>query len=358
MARQWILTGQEGFETSLKYEENVPVPSADQLGPNEVLVKLYAASLNYRELVIAGPGGINGPINPPVIPACDGAGIVEAVGSSVKGFKHGDRVVTHFAPDLVQSSGGDAYSSMFDVPAMLGQGTDGTLRSFGVFAEGALVPAPASLEWLPAATLTVTWLTAWNLLFGLEGRKAGPGTLVLVQGTGGVSIATLQLAVAAGATVVATTSSEAKAARLKALGAKHVVNYRSNPDGWGKEARALTPNGRGFDLIADIGGNETLSQSLGAVRVDGILAVVGGVGEDAAPVPLFAALMHTCIVRGVLGGSQNQFKELVRFIDEKKIKPAVDDVVFELADAKDAYRRLKAKKHFSKVLIRIDHSEA
>ncbi|KAK7427810.1 hypothetical protein QQZ08_005748 [Neonectria magnoliae] len=359
MARQWTLTSQEGFETSLKYEENVPVPSAEKLAPNEVLVKLYAASLNYRELIIAGPGGINGPITPPVIPACDGAGVVEAVGSSVKSFKHGDRVVTHFAPELVESSGGDAYSSLFDVPAMLGQGTDGTLRSIGVFAEGALVRAPASLDWLPAATLTVTWLTAWNILLGLEGKKAGPGTLVLVQGTGGVSIATLQLAVALGATVVATTSSEAKAVRLRALGAKHVVNYRSNPDGWGKEARALTPNGRGFDIIADVGGNETLSQSLGAVRVDGVLAVIGGVGEAAAePVPLFAALMHTCIVRGILGGSQNQFNDLVRFIDERQIKPAVDDVVFELADAKDAYRRLKEKKHFSKVVIRIDHPEA
>ncbi|KAJ9156594.1 Polyketide synthase, enoylreductase [Pleurostoma richardsiae] len=358
MARQWILTGQEGFETSLQYEENIPIPPADKLGPNKVLVEMHAASLNYRELIIAGPVGINGPINPPIVPACDGAGIVKAVGPSVSDFRPGDRVVTHLAPKLVESRGDEAFSTIADVPAMLGQGTDGTLRSIGMFSEGALVHAPTSLEWLPASTLTCTWTTAWNALFGLEGKKVGPGSWVLVQGTGGVSIATLQLAEAVGANVVATSSSEERAAKLRDLGAKHVINYRSNPDGWGQEARALTPNGRGFDIIVDIGGNQTLSQSLAAIHVDGVVMVVGGVGETADPVPLFAALLHTCIVRGVLGGSRRQFKELVRFIDEKKIKPAIDDVVFELADAKYAYRRLKEKKHFSKVVIRIDHPDA
>ncbi|KAM5341336.1 hypothetical protein ACJ41O_014367 [Fusarium nematophilum] len=357
MARQWILSSQEGFETSLEYQENIPIPSADQLGPNEVLVKMHAASLNYRELVIAGPGGINGPITPPVIPACDGAGSVEAVGSSVTNFKPGDRVVTYYAPKVVEAGGADAFAStMKDALAMLGQGTDGTLRSVGVFPESALVHAPTLLDWLPAATLTVTWVTAWNVLLGLEGKIAGPGTQVLVQGTGGVSVATLQLAVALGATVVASTSSEDRAERLKTLGAKHVVNYRSNPDGWGKEARALTLDGRGFDIVVDIGGNETLPHSLEAVRLNGVVAVVGGVGKPTAEVvPMFAALMYNCIVRGVLGGALNQFKELVQFIDEKGVKPAVDDVVFELAEAKDAYRRLKEKKHFSKVLIRVDH---
>ena len=271
-------------------------------------------------------------------------------------FKPGDKVVTFFDPKLVEASGGDAPSTMINVTSMLGQGTDGTLRSYGVFSEYALVHAPESLDWLPAATLSCTWLTAWNLLFGLKGKAVGPDSWVLVQGTSGVSIATLQVAVAAGANVVATTSSEEKAARLKELGAKHVVNYRTNPSGWGQEARGFTPNGRGFDFVADVGGNETLAQSLAAVGANGIVNVVGGVGENVEAVPLFAALMYTCIVRGFLGGTYNQLKELVQYIDEKKIKPAVDDVVFELADAKDAYRRFKEKKHFSKVVIRVDHS--
>jgi NADPH:quinone reductase-like Zn-dependent oxidoreductase len=280
------------------------------------------------------------------------------VGSSVQEFQPGDRVVTHLAPKLVETSGDNASASLTDVSAMLGQGTDGTLRSIGVFAEKALVHAPVTLDWLPAATLTCTWTTAWNALFGVEGRKAGPGTWVLVQGTGGVSIATLQLAAAAGATVVATTSTGEKETRLKGLGATHTVNYRSNPDSWSQKARSLTPSGRGFDIVVDIGGNQTLPQSLVAVRVDGLVLLVGGVGETTAPVPLFEVLMHTCMVRGLICGSRAQFKQLVSYIDEKGIQPAVDDVVFELAEAKDAYRRLKDKKHFSKIVIRVDHPDA
>ncbi|KAL4783806.1 hypothetical protein BJX76DRAFT_242895 [Aspergillus varians] len=356
MARQWVLTGQEGFEASLEYQDSISIPSAQDLAPNEVLVKMHAASINYRELVIASPRGINGPISPPVIPSCDGAGVVEAVGKSVRDFHAGDRVVTHVAPKFVDTHGDDALPGVEAAPACLGQGDDGTLRSWAVFSETALVHAPTTLSWLTAATLTTTWLTAWNALFGLEGRKAGPGSWVLVEGTGGVSIATLQLAIAAGATVVATTSTDERADRLRALGVTHVVNYRTSPGAWGKEARELTPGGRGFDIVVDIAGNETFPQALAAVRVDGLVLVIGSVGDAAAdPVPLFAVFMQTCIVRGIIAGSRNQFRELVRYIDEKKIEPVVDDVVFELSEAKDAYRRLKEKKHFAKVVIRIDH---
>lgn len=278
-----------------------------------------------------------------------------AVGASVQEFQLGDRVITYVAPKVVESSGDSAIAGMVDAPAMLGQGTDGTLRSFGIFSEKALVHAPVSLDWLPAATITCTWATAWNTLFGVEGRKAGPGSWVLVQGTGGASIATLQLAIAAGATVVATTSTGEKEARLKELGAAHTINYRSHANSWGQKARSLTPGGRGFDIVVDIGGYQTLPQSLAAVRLEGVLTLVGAVGENAEPVPLLEVFMHTCMVRGVLCGSRTQLKQVVQYIDEKGIKPAVDDIVFELAEAKDAYKRLNDKKHFSKVVIRIDH---
>ncbi|KAI1875865.1 uncharacterized protein JN550_002151 [Neoarthrinium moseri] len=358
MARQWVLKSQEGFEKSLEYQDDIPIPLASELRSNEILVKLYAASVNYRELEIASPVGVNGPIETPVVPACDGAGIVEAVGSSVHRFRAGDRVVTHVAPKLVESSGDEAQCTISDVALCLGQGTDGTLRSHGVFSEAALVHAPESLGWLAASTLTCTWTTAWNALFGKKGSEIGPDSWILVQGTGGVSVASLQLAVAVGATVVATTSTEERASRLRLLGAAYTVNYRSNPEKWGAEARKLTPNGRGFDIVVDIGGNQTLTQSLAAVRAEGTVMVLGGVGESAEPVPLFSVLFHTCVVRGVLAGSRAQLRELVQFIDEKGIKPALDDVVFELKESKDAYRRLKEKKHFSKVVIRIDHPEA
>lgn len=214
--------------------------------------------------------------------------------------------------------------------------------------------APQSLDFLAAATLTCTWTTSWNALFGLKGQEIGPGSWVLVQGTGGVSVSALQLAVAAGASVVATTSSAEKAEKLRELGAKHVLNYRTNKE-WGVEARGLTPEGRGFDVIIEVTGNEGLGQSLAAARIDGIVVMIGMVGDAAAdPVSIFQVFFSTCIVRAILASSRTQFNEVVRYIDEKKIVPAVDDVVFELAEAKDAYRRLEEHKHFSKVLIRID----
>lgn len=288
------------------------------------------------------------------MPSCDGSGVVLAIGPSVLEFKVGDRIITHLGPWTVETRGDDAAFGLSDIPPALGQGSDGTLRSHAVFSEKALAHAPVSLDFLPAATLTCTWLTAWNALFGLEGRKVGPASWILVQGTGGVSVAALQIAVAAGATVVATTSAEERALRLTALGAKHVLNYRVNPK-WGAEARALTPENRGFDIVIDVGGDETLPQSLAAVRNNGVVLIIGGVGSASEAVPMLSALLQTCIIRGILAGSRTQLKEVVRFIDDKGINPAVDDVVFELAEAKAAYRRLKEKKHFSKVLIRIDH---
>ncbi|KAM0227801.1 hypothetical protein ACHAP5_012102 [Fusarium lateritium] len=356
MARRWILDDQQGYDSSLRYEDNIPLPSNKELGPHEVLVKMHAASLNYRDVIIAGSPNI-GSIKPPMTPLCDGAGSIEAVGSHVKTFKPGDRVITFPAPDVVDQRGSEGQSGMADVPTMLGLGTQGTLRSHGIFSESALVHAPKSLNWLQAAILPVTWLTAWNALSDLKSSQIGPESWILVQGTGGVSVATLQLAFALGLTVVATTSSEEKAAKLEELGATHVVNYRENPTDWGKQARSLTPDGRGFDVIVDIGGNETLHHSLAAVRPYGSIQVVGAVGQGTEPVSMMEALMCTCAIRGFLMGSQSQFNELVEFIDQKKLQPSFDDVVFELAEAKSAYKRLDERKHFAKVVVRIDHHD-
>ena len=298
-----------------------------------------------------------GATNTPLIPGCDGAGEVLAVGSSVQDFRVGDKVITYPAPAIASTQDGDtAAPGLRDAPRMLGHGTDGTLRSVGVFAEKALVHAPASLGWTLAASLPCNWTTAWNVLFGLEGKKAGPGTWVLVQGTGGLSVAALQLAVVAGATVVATTSSEEKEARLRMLGAAHTVNYRREPEEWAVKARGLTPGGRGFDIVVDVGGDETLTHSLSAARLDGVVALVGLVGnKDAASVPLLSVFQHGCIVRSLILGSREQLRQVVQFIDEKKITPVIDDRVFELAEARNAYRFLSERRHFAKVVIRIDH---
>ncbi|KAJ5158637.1 uncharacterized protein N7500_008288 [Penicillium coprophilum] len=168
-------------------------------------------------------------------------------------------------------------------------------------------------------------------------------------------MAALQLAVAVGARVIATTSSDEKGARLKTLGATHVINYQTHPETRGEDARTLTPGGRSADFVIDVGGTETLPVSLAAVRVDVIVLVTGQVGESTVDaVSMFAALLHTCIARGILASSRNQFRELVRFIDDHKVVPVVDDVMFEMAEARSAYMRLKEKKHFAKVLIKVD----
>ncbi|KXH34758.1 zinc-containing alcohol dehydrogenase [Colletotrichum simmondsii] len=360
MPRRWILTGQSGFETSLKYEENVP--QADKVAAHEVLVELHGASLNYRELAIAdttaiiqGTAATAGAIRQHVVPGSDGAGIVKAIGSAVTAFKTGDHVVTHLAPKHVERCGDDELPIYQDIIEGLGQTIDGTLQSEGIFTETGLVRVPKSLGWPEAATLTCSGLTAWNALFGLKGREPRSGTWVLVQGTGGVSIAALQLAVAAGATVVATTSSAEKEERLKALGASHTISYRENPEDWGVKTRSFTPKQAGFDIVVDVAGNDSLSQSLTAVKTNGVVVSAGLVGGKAEVVPMLAALMRPCIVRGVVLGSRAQFRDMVRFLEEKNVKPVIDDKTFELAEAKAAYARLKEKKHFSKIVIKIDH---
>lgn len=269
-------------------------------------------------------------------------------------FKPGDHVITLLSPDTVEKGGDEAFPDFPAISDGLGQRRNGTLQTHGVFPQSALVHGPKSIGWIEASTLTCSGLTAWNSLFGFQGKQVSAGDWVLTQGTGGVSVAALQLAVAAGATVVATTSSDAKAERLRALGATHVVNYHANPEGWGEQAKALTPNGAGFDFIVDIGGDATLGQCVPAAKTDGIVVLAGlrGSGE---PVPLLAALIHPCVVRGVLAGTRRQLRDLVRFVDENGVVPAVDDVEFELKDVKEAYRRLAETRHFSKVAIKINH---
>lgn len=290
-----------------------------------------------------------GDVKQDLIPGSDGAGIVVAVGSSVSNFKAGDRVVTHMCPFLPD----DQVPTMADISAGLGHSIDGTLRTRGNFHESALVRAPKNLHSSRACTLTCSGLTAWNALFGLKGRAVQSSDWVLVQGTGGVSIAALQFAVAAGATVVATTSSAEKAARLKGLGAAHVLNYRQVP-AWGTTVRALTPGGRGVDFVVDVGGNDTLLESLNAIRTDGIVVATGLLGgTDTPPIPMLAALMHACTVRGILLGTRNQFEDMVRFVEEHQIEPVIDHISFDMTEVKDAYERLEKQQHFSKVVVKM-----
>ena len=211
---------------------------------------------------------------------------------------------------------------------------DGTLRQYGSFNENGLVTMPSNLSYLEASTLSCAAVTAWNALYGL--KPLLPGDVVLTQGTGGVSIFAVQFAKAAGAKVIATTSSAEKAGVLKKLGADHVINYKDDA-AWGEKAAALTPGGEGVDHVIEVGGPSTIAQSLKAVKIDGVISIIGflgGVKGKEAP-SFLEVLNNICTVRGVFVGNREQFEAMNRAIEGNGIKPVVDKKVFALEDLKE-----------------------
>ncbi|KAI0165757.1 NAD(P)-binding protein [Xylariaceae sp. FL1272] len=352
----WTLPSQNGLE-SLHYEPNGPSRSEQDLGPEEVLVEICAASLNYRDIVVS-QGGVSGsPMRltapPSMIPGSDGSGRILAIGSAVTSerpeLKPGVEVITHMVPRIAD----DELPGYGQISSGVGGETNGTLCRRGIFHHGALVPKPKTLTHAQAATLTCSGLTAWNALMGCEGHKVKKDDWILVQGTGGVSIAALQIALAAGANVIATTSSSSKASRLLSIGATHVLNYRDTPS-WGAAAKALTPSSRGIDHVIDVGGPTTLPESMQAVRRDGLITISGLIGGLEGSVDMMGALWNICALRGILLGTRNMLRDMVAFVDDHKIPIAIDDVAFRLEDARGAYERLKEQKHLSKVIIKME----
>ncbi|KAL2870887.1 putative raffinose synthase protein Sip1 [Aspergillus lucknowensis] len=328
--KQWtVLNGENSFD-GLKYGD-APVP---KVGENEVLVKLHAASLNYRDLIIP-KGKYPFPLSFPVVPGSDGAGEVVEIGSKVSQFKRGDKVVTLFNQH-------HQYGAIDAAAAKSGLGgvIDGTLRQYGVFNENGVVRAPSNLDFLESSTLTCAGLTSWNALYGL--KPLLPGQTVLVQGTGGVSIFALQFAKAAGATVIATTSSDEKGKKLKELGADHVINYKTQPN-WGEVARSLTRDNVGVDHIIEVGGSGTLQQSFKCIKYEGIINIIGFLGGmDPKSIPgVLDALSHVCTLRGVYVGSKALMNDMVKAIEASNIHPVVDEKVFTLDKAREAYEYMK-----------------
>ncbi|KAK0389033.1 hypothetical protein NLU13_2609 [Sarocladium strictum] len=343
--KQWnIAEKPEGFDGLQLSEKEVPA-----VGDNDCLVKIQGASLNYRDLIVA-KGTYPFPMKPSVVPGSDGAGTVVAVGKNVTRFKPGDKVVTLFNQ---QHIGGP-----LDMNAMasgLGGALDGTLRSYAAFNEQGLVPLPKSLNFLEGATLTCAGLTAWNALFGLGGKKLLPGQWVLTQGTGGVSIFAVQFAKAAGAKVIATTSSDEKAELLKKLGADHIINYRENAE-WGKKAKELA-DGLGVHHVIEVAGPKSMAQSLEAIRMDGVITIIGFVGGFDAQQPGFIeCLNRQCTTRGVLVGSRAMMEEMCAAIEAnpEKLKPVVDSKVFKLEELKEAMEYQWSGKHQGKVCIEVN----
>ncbi|KAI0919452.1 hypothetical protein AcW1_003306 [Taiwanofungus camphoratus] len=337
--REYRLPKVDGFHNLTLKQASVPPPKS-----SEVLVKIHAVSLQYRDLIVAkGLYPLGQKDN--VVPGSDMAGEILAVGDEVRGWNVGDRVCANFAIDHIF---GDCTQEI--KMTGLGAPIDGVLTEYKLLPAHCLVRIPSHLSYEEASTLPCAALTAYNALMGPVPLKGGD--YVLVQGTGGVSIFGLQLAVASGATVIATSSSDDKLKVAAKLGAKHLINYKKTPD-WEKEVLKIT-NGKGVDHIVEVGGPGTLEKSLKAVRYAGWIHIIGfvaGAGGDMSSLP-GDALGKAAILRGILIGSRAQFESMNRLITENGLKPVVDKV-FSFEQTRQAYEYLESQKHVGKVVIKV-----
>ncbi len=318
-------------------EVELPMPKP---GPRQVLVKVAACSLNFRDLAIA-LGTYRMPTKPDLVPLSDGAGEVVEVGPGVTRVKAGDRVAGCF----FQRWFGGPPAADTHVSA-LGGGLDGMLAQYVVLEQDGVVALPAHLTFEEAATLPCAAVTAWHAL--AEHARIVAGETVLVQGTGGVSIFALQLARLMGARVIVTSSSDEKLARAKALGATHGVNYKATPE-WDKAVVELT--GGGVDHVVEVGGPGTLARSLRAIRVGGKITLIG-VLSGAAEINPMLIFSRRANVQGISVGSTQMFEAMNRAIAASGLKPIIDKV-FAFGEAPAAYRHLQSAQHFGKVVIRV-----
>jgi NADPH:quinone reductase-like Zn-dependent oxidoreductase len=325
-----------GIENLALTERPQPSP-----GHGEVLVKIRAASLNYRDLLMVK--GLYNPRLPlPCVPFSDGAGDVAAVGAGVSRVKQGDRVTGIFMQKWISGELTDAGTK-----SALGGEIDGMLAEYVILSEEGLVHIPDHLSYEEAATLPCAAVTAWHAVIETGVR---PGHAVLVLGTGGVSMFALQFARLSGAQVIATSGSDEKLARAIQLGAAQGINYRAVPD-WGKKVRELT-GGRGVDLVVEVGGAGTLPHSMKAVRTGGRISLIGvltgGTGE-VNPRPL---VMKKALLQGIFVGSREMFESMNRAIDAHRLHPVVDRV-FSFDQVGEALRYMEAGLHFGKICVRV-----
>jgi NADPH:quinone reductase-like Zn-dependent oxidoreductase len=315
-----------------------PRPEA---GPTEVLIRIRAVSLNYRDLMVAS--GDYRHARPGMVPVSDGVGEVVAVGASVTRFRPGDRVAGTFFQGW--QSGG---LRMEAEGSGLGGMIDGVLAEYVALDEDGVVHVPEHLTDEEAATLPCAGVTAWNALF--ETGSVRSGDTVLIQGTGGVSIFAIQFALMAGARVLVTSSSDDKLARAVTLGAHGTLNYRQVPD-WDQWAVEST-SGRGVDHVVEVGGPDTFSRSLNAVRRQGEVSVIGVLTGRSGTVPTAEIMWKQIRVMGVLVGSRDMFEAMNQAITVHGLRPVVDRV-FPFEQAREAYRYLEGAGHFGKVVIRV-----
>lgn len=315
------------------------LPDPGQPGPGEIRVALHASSLNFHDLLVAN-GAI--PTADGRVLMADGAGVVEAVGAGVADFQPGDHVVSCFFPHWQD---GAAIPSVGNFSGTPGDGIDGFATAYAVRPATAFTRAPRGWSHEEAATITTAGLTAWRALVG-DGQLK-PGDKVLVMGTGGVSIAALQIAKMAGAEIIATSSSDEKLERLRALGADHLVNYKRVPD-WGARVQELS--GGGVDHVVEIGGPGTLAQSIAAVRVGGHISLIGVLTGREGLVPTSLLMAKQARLQGLIVGSRRQQQDYVAALEHARIRPVLDRS-FPLDQLAAAFRHQESGAHFGKITL-------
>lgn len=329
--KAYELQGSGGLDALSLVERSKPQPAPDQ-----VLIRVRATSLNYRDLIMA-----QAEHQPPLIPISDGAGEVVAVGERVTRLKAGDRVAGIFFQDWVA---GTITSQIMD--SALGGAIDGMLAEYVVLPQDSVVLLPEHLSYEEGATLPCAAVTAWHGLVTKGNISAGETVLLL--GTGGVSIFALQFAKMHGTRVIVTSSSDQKLERVRQLGADEIINYKTTPN-WEEKAYELT-NRVGVDHVIEVGGAGTLEKSLKAVRYGGRISLIGvltGFGGAANPWNIVA---KSLTVQGIYVGSREIFEAMNRAIALHQLKPVIDQV-FPFSSAPEAYRYLKSAAHFGKVVI-------
>lgn len=332
--KQYILSPGADFSRLQLRELEAPSPA-----PGEVAIRVGAASLNYRDLLNAQSGRFEG-----VVPLSDGAGEITALGAGVAGWQVGDRVCVNFFRDWLGGRFADKYHD-----AALGGSCDGMLSEIVSFPAHSLVKIPEGYSYEEAATLPCAGLTAWC---GLRRGGFVAGDSVLLQGTGGVSIWGLQIAVASGGSAIITSSSDEKLERAQKLGASHGINYKTTPD-WEKEVWELTGK-RGVDHVLEVGGPNTLEKSLASVASGGHIAQIGVLtGFDAPDASLFPLVAKNATLSGIYVGDVESFAQFVRFLEATRVRPVIDRV-FSFSEARAAYDYMKSGAHFGKVVISLN----
>lgn len=333
-----IKAGSTSFDGLVQCE--LPQPAA---GPGEILVGMRAASLNFRDLLVPLGRYFGGPVPRDLIPLSDGAGEVVAVGTGVTRFKVGDRVCGTFFRNYV-----DGPPAPVDRPA-LGSPADGVLAEYVVFNERDAVRIPANLSYTEAATLPCAGVTAWHALM-VAGRQIKPGDTVLVLGTGGVSLQALQLAKAAGARVLVTSSDDNKLQRAHQLGASGLINYKTTPQ-WSAEVMKLT-NGLGADCVIEVGGAGTLKQSMQSLAHAGKVAMIGVLAGFEGDTNPHAMMLKGGSMHGIFVGNRTMFEQMNRAIEANDIHPVIDKV-FSFSQTVDAFNYVQSQAHFGKVALTV-----